>query len=296
MATVTPNIPISLGGLAGWLIRDGLLNEADARQAYAQTQKQKIPFVTYLVEHKLVRSRELASAASQEFGVPLFDIDAMELEATPVKLVDEKLIRKHCALPLFKRGNRLFVGVSDPTNLQALDDFKFHTGINTEAILVEADKLTKAIDRALEANDPVIKEMLDEDLDNIAVSAGEEEAPGGDITELDVNDAPVVRFVNKMLLDAIKKGASDIHFEPYEKSCRVRFRQDGILHEVVAPPVTLAGRLAARIKVMARLDIAERRVPPGRAHQDDPFQQARHRFPRERLPDLGGRENCNAYP
>jgi type IV pilus assembly protein PilB len=185
----------------------------------------------------------------------------MDLDAAPVSLVDEKLIRQHHTLPLFKRGNRLFVAVSDPTNLQALDEIKFHTGISTETILVEEDKLVKAIDLALDSADTSMTDLLDEDLDNLEISAGDEDNVADDGMDADIDDTPVVRFVNKVLLDAINKGASDIHIEPYEKSFRIRFRQDGVLHEVAAPPVAMATRLVSRLKVMSKMDIAERRKP-----------------------------------
>ncbi len=261
MASTSPQI--RFGGLPHRLVRDGLLNEAQAQESYEQSQKKRIPFVTYLVENRILGSREIAFAASQEFGVPLFDLDAMDLEHAPVKRVSEKLIRQHHALPLFLRGNRLYVAVSEPTNLQALDDIKFHTGIGTDAVLVEEDKLTKAIDRALEANDSTFAELLDTDLDNLDFSADDDSAndTAADAADAGVDDTPVVRFVNKVLLDAINKGASDIHFEPYEKTYRVRFRQDGVLYEIASPPINLAARICARIKVMSRMDIAERRVP-----------------------------------
>ncbi|MHB8743868.1 MAG: type IV-A pilus assembly ATPase PilB [Sulfuricaulis sp.] len=258
MATLNP--ANNLSGLARRLVLDGLLSEIDARQASEQALKRRTPFVTHLVDTKLLGSRAIAWAAAQEFGVPLFDLKAMDMEALPVKLVDEKLIRQHHALPLFKRGNRLFVGMSDPTNLQALDEIKFHTGVTTEVVLVEEDKLSKAIEHALDARDSSMSDLMDSDLDNLDIQAGDDErAP--DPGDTDVDDTPVVRFINKVLLDAINKGASDIHFEPYEKEFRVRFRQDGILHEIASPPVTLAGRMCARLKVMSRMDIAERRVP-----------------------------------
>ncbi|GAB4358210.1 MAG: type IV-A pilus assembly ATPase PilB [Gammaproteobacteria bacterium] len=240
---------------------DNVLSEADARKAHEQALRQNAPFVTYIVENKLASARDIASIASNEFGVPLFDLSALDIESAPIQLVSEKLIRKHHALPLFKRGNRLFLGVSDPTNLHALDEIKFHTALVAEAILVEEDKLTKAIEEGLEAQDTGMSDLLDTDLDNLDISTGEDEEHDANVTEADVEDAPVVRFVNKVLLDAIKKGASDIHFEPYEKYYRVRFRQDGILYEIASPPINLAMRLAARIKVMSRLDVSERRVP-----------------------------------
>ena len=254
--------PISqLSGLAKRLVIDGLLEEEKAAKAQEKALKRREPFVSYLVDNKLLDGSTIASVACQEFGVPLFDLSAMELDSAPISLVDEKLIRQHHALPLFKRGNRLFVGVSDPTNLQALDEIKFHTGIVTEAILVEENKLAKAIDAALDSADTAMSDLLDEDLDNLDITGGDEDDNVDDNIDADIDDTPVVRFVNKVLLDAINKGASDIHIEPYEKIFRIRFRQDGVLHEVATPPVSMATRLVSRIKVMSKMDIAERRVP-----------------------------------
>lgn len=260
MATTNPKIQLS--GLARRLVHDGLLEEQKAENALKEARKKRITLVSHLVENKILSGKVIANAASQEFGVPLFDINSLDLESTKpfIKLVDEKLIRKHNALPLLKRGNRLFVALSDPTNLQALDELKFNTGINTDAILVEEEQLTNILDKALEDQAEPMEGLLDEDLDNLSIEGGEHEPPDAD-DESDVDDTPVVRFVNKVLLDAINKGASDIHFEPYEKSYRVRFRQDGILHEIASPPINMASRVTARIKVMSRMDIAERRVP-----------------------------------
>jgi type IV pilus assembly protein PilB len=254
--------PISqLSGLAKRLVMDGLLAEELAADTQQKALKSREPFVSYLVVNKILDSSSIASSACQEFGTPLFDLNAMDLDAAPVSLVDEKLIRQHHTLPLFKRGNRLFVAVSDPTNLQALDEIKFHTGISTETILVEEDKLVKAIDLALDSADTSMTDLLDEDLDNLEISAGDEDNVADDGMDADIDDTPVVRFVNKVLLDAINKGASDIHIEPYEKIFRIRFRQDGVLHEVASPPVAMATRLVSRLKVMSKMDIAERRKP-----------------------------------
>jgi type IV pilus assembly protein PilB len=255
----TTNIRINLSGLARKLINDGLLTEEAALRATDGAQKEKLPFVTYLVNKKLIGAKDLAMAASHEFGVPVFDLDAMELDNDVTKLVDEKLIRAHHALPLFKRGNRMFVAVSDPTNLVALDEIRFHVSAHTEAVLVEEDKLTRTIDKAMAANDTSMGDLGDADLDDLDISAEEENE--ADTKDSDVDDAPVVRFVNKILLDAINKGASDIHFEPYEKRYRIRLRQDGMLSEVASPPIQLATKISARIKVMSRLDISEKRVP-----------------------------------
>ncbi|MBT8446269.1 MAG: type IV-A pilus assembly ATPase PilB [Gammaproteobacteria bacterium] len=258
MAVSTNSVPLS--GLARKLVMEGLLEEQSAQQAFSDALAKKIPFVKYLVDNSLGNASDIAHAASTEFGVPLADIDAMDVDKDTVKLVSDTLIHKHHVLPLYKRGNRVFIGVSDPTNLQALDEIKFHIGANTEAVLVEEDKLAKAIERAMEDADGGLGDMDDgdyEDLDDLEV--GEDQPQQEEDTEID--DAPVVRFVNKVLLDAIKKGASDLHFEPYEKIFRVRFRIDGVLEEVAKPPLALANKIAARIKVMSRLDVSERRVP-----------------------------------
>ena len=257
----TPNTRIRLSGLAKRLVQDGLLSEADAHAAFEQALKSKVAFVSHLVKSGIAGDRDIAISASEEFGVPLLDLDAIDVSVLPMELVSDKLLLRHRALPLFRRGNRLYVGVTDPTNLQALDEIKFHTGINTEAVLVEETKLERVLEKAMQAQEAsALGDLGDSDLEALDISAGDE-VPGDDVKESEADDAPIVRFVNKVMLDAINKGASDIHFEPYEKNCRVRFRQDGILGEVASPPVTLAPRIAARLKIMSRLDISERRVP-----------------------------------
>ncbi|WP_303907581.1 type IV-A pilus assembly ATPase PilB [Thiohalomonas denitrificans] len=256
---VTSTVKVALSGLARKLVSEELLTGSDAENALKQASKERIPLTTYLVEKGLVGAREIAMVAAKEFGVPVFDLRVMDLDTEVVKLVEDKLIRHHHALPLLKRGNRLFVAVSDPTNLNALDEIKFHVGMNTEPVLVEEDKLGSAIEAALNATDTSLSDLGDEDLDNLDISAEDKEKENSNDSEVD--DAPVVRFINKILLDAINKGASDIHFEPYEKIYRVRLRQDGILSEVAKPPVQLANKISARLKVMSRLDISERRVP-----------------------------------
>jgi type IV pilus assembly protein PilB len=259
MATTNPII--NLSGLARRLVMDGLLDETEATQAYEKSLRKRMHFVSYLVENKILKGREIAWSGAQEFGVPLFDIDTMEMESAPIKIVSEKLVRQHNALPLFKRGNRLYIAVSDPTNLGAIDEFKFHTGINTEAVLVEEEQLHKSIEKALEELDTTMSELMDADLDNLDVVSGDEDNKDSDVSQAEIDETPVVRFVNKVLLDAINKGVSDIHLEPYEKEFRVRYRHDGVLHEVTSPPRSLAMRIIARLKVMSRMNIAERRVP-----------------------------------
>ncbi len=255
-----PQAKISnLTGLARKLVMDGLLTPEQAEQAFDQALKDKVPFVSYIVKQKLLESSKIAIAAAEEFGFPLVDIEGVELNAEIIKKVDEKIIRKHGVLPIFERGKRLFVALSDPVNLPALDDIKFQTKMNTEAIIAEEDKLAKVIERALEVFDTSMKD-LDDDLSDVDLvdddADKKDDDKGGEADE-----APIVKFVNKMLYDAIKMGASDLHFEPYEKFYRVRFRVDGMLRMVANPPVTLARKLAARLKVMSRLDVSERRVP-----------------------------------
>jgi len=253
----------SLQGLPLRLIQDGLVDEKAMLQAIVAAKESNTNLVSHLVSTKLAAAREIAIAASQEFGVPLLDLDAVQPDLDTVKLVSDKLLAKHRVLPLVRRGKRLFVAVSDPTNLHALDEIKFQTGLSIEAVVVEDDKLQRTANRAIEQVDTQMPALADEDIDleNLDVTGGEDELDNDAVARDDVEDAPIVRFVNKVLLDAIKKGASDIHFEPYEKSYRIRLRLDGYLKEIANPPVQLAVKLAARLKVMSRLDIAERRVP-----------------------------------
>lgn len=258
MATVHSDL--QFGGLIKCLIDKDILSEDDAKTYVDEAKKKKISPITHLVSNKIIDSRTVASIASVEFGVPFFDLNAIDSSALPTDLVSEKLIRQHNALPLFKRGNRLFIALSDPTNFQALDEIKFHTRLSTETILVEENKLANTIETALQAADTSMTDLLDEDLDNLEISGGDQ-TPAQEDTGSDIDDAPIVRFVNKILLDSIKKGVSDIHMEPYEKTFRIRFRGDGILYEAASPPANISHRIISRIKVMSKMDIAERRVP-----------------------------------
>ncbi len=257
----TPAAKVKLGGIANRLISEGLISEADAISANENAQKKQLSLTNYLAKENIVGSSDLARAASIEFGIPVFDLSSLDLEVVPRQYIDEKLARRHNALPIYKRGTRLFVAISDPMNAAALDDIKFNTGLQTEPILVEDDKLRQIMDSALEEGDTEMDMSgIDADFDNVEFEDQEEDS-GPDISASDVDETPIVRFVNKVLLDAINKKASDIHLEPYEKSYRARFRLDGVLQEVANPPVNLAPRIAARIKVMSRLDISERRIP-----------------------------------
>ncbi len=252
-----------VSGLARRLVRDNLLSEEDASFAVETSKKESISLPYFLVSKNNLDAQDIAKAASDEFGTPIIDIEAIDNSLIPKSIVDTKLIQKHHVIPLFKRGNRLYVAVSDPTNLHALDEIKFNTGLTTEALLAHADKLHSFVEQYLSAEEESLGDTLggfdEDDLDDLDVEAVSDDGPERDDSEID--EAPIVRFVNKVLLDAIKTGASDIHFEPYEKAYRVRFRTDGILKEVARPPINLSGKLAARLKVMSQMDISERRVP-----------------------------------
>jgi len=252
-----------LQGLPQRLVIDGLVADSAMVDAIAAAKERRVGVVSYLVEHNMADAREIAIAASQEFGAPLLDLDSIQPDLDTVRIVSEKMLRKHRVLPLVKRGKKLFVAISDPTNLHALDEVKFATGFSVEAVVVEEDKLSKMLAQSLEQVDTAMPDLAGDDfeMDGLEVSAGDDDE-GRETDRSDaVDDAPIVRFINKVMLDAIKRGASDIHFEPYERSYRIRLRLDGILKEVANPPVQLAIKMAARLKVMSRLDIAERRVP-----------------------------------
>ncbi len=251
---------ISLSGLARQMVLAGVLDERAAQQAQVQALRNKSSLVTYVVQNKLAKGGVVAELASEQFGVALLDLAALDKEMLPKDIVSEKLARQHRVLPLAKRGNKLYVAVSDPANHQAISDIQFSTGLTTEAILVEDDKLGDTIDKFFDNGSTGLEDLGDVDLDGVDVETVSDDIKGDD-GGAEADDAPVVRFVNKMLLDAIRGGSSDLHFEPYEKAYRVRLRTDGILHEVARPPIQLAPRISARLKVMAGLDISERRKP-----------------------------------
>ena len=249
-------------GLPEKLVQEGLLDESAMADAVKGARDAHQNLVAYLVSRNIIESREIAITAAALFGVPLLDLDCVQVDLDTVKLVSDKLLAKHRVLPLMKRGRRLFIALSDPTNLHGLDEIRFSTSLNVEPVVVEEDKLQKILSKAMEQVDTSMQSLGEDDFDleHLDVTGGDDEVDASAQRD-EVEDAPIVRFVNKVMLDAIKKGASDIHFEPYEKTYRVRQRVDGILKEVALPPVQLAMKISARIKVMSRLDIAERRVP-----------------------------------
>ncbi|TAA39073.1 type IV-A pilus assembly ATPase PilB [Pseudoxanthomonas winnipegensis] len=259
-AIASPNL-VGITGIARRLVMDGALEEGAARTAMAEASHAKIPLAQWIQEMKLVSPAQLAAANAIEFGIPLIDASAFDPAQNALKLVSEELLQKHQILPMFKRGNKLYVGVSDPTRMQGLDEIKFHTNLAVEPILVADDQLRRTLETWSNASDSLAgMGGDDEDFGSLDTAAGDEES--GD-TGIDAKgeDTPVVKFVNKMLVDAIRKGASDIHFEPYETDYRVRLRIDGILKTVARAPQKLNQRIAARLKVMSQLDIAEKRVP-----------------------------------
>jgi type IV pilus assembly protein PilB len=255
--------PALLTGISARLVADSVITTEQAQTAIREASKKKISLISYLSQTLDIDSYDLAEIASAEFGVPLLDLSAIDRSTFPDKLVSAALMSKHQTIPIFRRGNRLFIALADPTNIAALDEIKFATGISTEAVVVDERVLARLLTELLDQQNSLNSEM-DQLGDSTEFDLDIVDETASDIEDTDtsaVDDAPIVRFVNKVLLDAIKQGASDIHFEPYEKDYRVRFRTDGILREVVKPPRALAPRLSARIKVMSQMDISERRVP-----------------------------------
>ena len=248
----------ALSGLPRRLVEQNIISAEQAQEIFKKAKEDKTHFVGAAVSMGKVKARTLALMASEEFGIPVLDLAAFDLDLLLHDVVSNELIEKHRVLPLFKRGNRLYVAQSDPSAVMAIDEIKFTTGMAVEPVLVEEDRLSATVDRMLSAADDAFAD-LDEALDDVELEDDSKKNVEGEKDGAD--DAPIVRFVNKTLLNAIKGGASDIHFEPYEKSYRVRFRTDGMLHTVSKVPVSSAGKIAARLKVMSQMDISERRVP-----------------------------------
>ena len=252
-----------LTGLSARLMADQLLEEPAIHNSEAEAAKAGVPLSKYLLDEKLIEPNDLMLATAEEFGLPVIDLTAFDPENIPKDAVQEKLVKKHKVLPLIKRGSRLFVAVSDPSDHQGVDEIRFNTGLSIESVLAAPQALERLIDKAYD--DSASLDGLDdgefgnlEDIDVGAVDENDDNDVSGGGSE---DDAPIVKFVNKMLLSAIKEGASDLHFEPYEKSYRVRFRTDGILREASSPPQALAAKIASRLKIMSAMDISERRKP-----------------------------------
>ncbi|TCV82998.1 type IV-A pilus assembly ATPase PilB [Sulfurirhabdus autotrophica] len=251
----------NLSGLAYALVQHGRLPNADAEAIQSQANTEKNSFVAQLVQSKKLNAYEIAEFASLTFGFPLMDLNAIDQDHLLKGLLDAALIQKRQVLPLQQRGTKLYLAISDPTNLQALDDVKFQTGLTVEPVIVENDKLSKLVERFVESSDTSMKDLVAEDFDDLdfvdeeAVNKQTEAASG------EVDDAPVVKYLQKILLDAINAGASDIHFEPFEKYYRIRYRMDGVLYEHAQPPLAIKEKISSRIKVISKMDISEKRVP-----------------------------------
>jgi len=248
----------SLSGLARALIQKGQLSERDAETLHADAGAAGVSFVEQLIAKRRMSERDIAEFTSQTFGFPLLDLSAVDPEFLPTKLIDDKLMSSRRVIPLVQRGNRLFVGFSDPTNRTTYDEIKFQTGLMVDPIVVEDSKLGTLLGKILQASDTSLSTLVAEDVSGELMEVASEPDPE---VGADIDDAPVVKYIQKILLDAINGGASDIHFEPYEKFYRVRYRQDGILYEVAQPPLAIKEKIASRIKVISKLDISEKRVP-----------------------------------
>ncbi|HEY8586604.1 MAG TPA: type IV-A pilus assembly ATPase PilB [Rhodanobacter sp.] len=250
-----------LTGMARRLVAEGLVEEEVVRQAMADSGLKKVSLGAWLLDNNLVESAELTRVLSAEFGMPTMDVTTLNQATMPLDLISEALMTKHQALPLFRRGKRLYVGIADPMQSHALDEIRFHSSCMVEPILVERSSLQRTIEVLLNSMRNTMPDMGGGDLDDLDIEVGEDEAESSGIDATAIDDAPVVKFVNKILVDAIRRGASDIHFEPFETQYRVRLRMDGMLRPVASPPMKMANRISSRIKVMAQLDIAEKRVP-----------------------------------
>lgn len=251
--------PHKLSGLARTLIQEKLLSEDDAHALQAKAISLETPFIGQLISSRKLTAQTIAEASAKAFGFPYFNLDAFNPDYLPAKKIDTKLMQANRVLALQVRNNILYVAISDPTNLHALDSVQFQMGMALSPIVVEDDKLGRWIDKIVEAGDSSMKSMsLDDDYD---LGGDEPDSSEEDIQTQEVDDAPVVKFLNKMLLDAINMGASDLHFEPYEKFYRVRYRVDGILREITQPPLAIKEKLASRIKVISSMDISEKRIP-----------------------------------
>jgi len=241
------------------LVAQGKLAQSEANAIQLDAVKAGVSFVQQLVASKKVTAKEVSLFAANTFGYPLLDLNAVDVDHLPLTLIDNKVVASHRVIALGKRGNRVFVAMSDPSNEQVLQEVKFATGMTMEPVVVEDDKLSAIVRKLTDSASKTIESITEEvDLSGIEVTDGE--APPEVATE-EVDDAPVVKYVQKILLDAINGGASDIHFEPYEKFYRIRYRTDGILHDVAQPPLAIKEKIASRIKVVSKLDISEKRVP-----------------------------------
>ncbi len=254
------SLQTTLSGLARALVQQGRLKEAEAEAFAAQGTGSGGGFVNQVISSGRLNAKDIAAFAAETFGYPLLDLNAFEESHFPPAAIDRKLMQTHQVIPLTKRGNRIAVALADPTNLRALDEIRFQTGLAVDPVVVEASKLVPLVQRLSETAETKLNELAGDDLD-LELADETEESASAEAGSVEVDDAPVVRFIQKILLDAINEGASDVHFEPYEKYYRIRFRTDGVLREIAQPPLVIKEKIASRIKVISRLDISEKRVP-----------------------------------
>jgi type IV pilus assembly protein PilB len=255
-----PN-PIILTGLARALVSQQWLTNDEAEAIMKEAKASNEQFVTQLLKSKKTTPIKLAEFAAVQFGFPYFDLNAIDPEVLPSKLLDSKLMQVRRVAALYQRGTKLAVGLSDPTNLQAIDDIKFQTSLTVEVIVVEDDKLGNLITQLSESANNTIANLAGDDEFELDVADDATQNAKNNEEAQEVDDAPIVRYLQKILLDAINDGVSDIHFEPYEKYYRIRYRLDGILREIAQPPLAIKDKLSSRIKVISKLDISEKRVP-----------------------------------
>lgn len=256
------NPQTSLSGLARALIQQGRVSEADAMACAEAGHASANGFILELEKRNILSGSETARFAAETFGYPLLDISALDTHSIQRDGVDRKLLSKHQVIPLAKRQNRLVIATADPSNMRALDEIRFQSGMQVDLVVTEAAKLAKLVEKLAESTEQTLRDLTGDALDiDLLESAGASESSAADDANQEVDDAPVVRYIQKILVDAINEGASDIHFEPYEKSYRIRVRTDGVLREIAQPPLVLKDKIAARIKIISRLDISEKRVP-----------------------------------
>jgi len=251
--------PSNFSALGRALVAQGKLAQSEANAIQLEAVKAGMSFVQQLIASKKASAKEVSLFAANTFGYPLLDLNAVDVDHLPLTLIDNKVVASHRVIALGKRGNRVFVAMSDPSNEQVLQEVKFATGMTMEPVVVEDDKLSNIVRKLTDSANKTIESITEEvDLSGIEVTDGEATP---EVATEEVDDAPVVKYVQKILLDAINGGASDIHFEPYEKFYRIRYRTDGILQDVAQPPLAIKEKIASRIKVVSKLDISEKRVP-----------------------------------
>ena len=251
--------PGTFSALGRALVQQGKLIQADATAIQLEASKASLTFVQQLVASRKLSARDISQFAANAFGYPLLDLTAVDTDQLPLNLIDTKIVANHRVIALGKRGNRIFVGMSDPTNEQVMQEVKFATGMTMEPVVVEDDKLSIIVKKLGESSGKSLEQMTEDvDLSGVEVTDGETQP---EVVTEDIDDAPVVKYVQKILLDAINAGASDVHFEPYEKYYRIRYRQDGVLYDIAQPPLAIKEKITSRIKVVSRLDISEKRVP-----------------------------------